>query len=65
MDILTYKRNDSATDVIGMKARAAFLRASDAFPIAATAPGSMNMTSDICDSDLLQSLEGWLYVEKF
>lgn len=65
MDILTYKRNDSATDVIGMKARAAFLRASEAFPIAATAPGSMNITSDIRNAGFLQGLEGWLYVEMF
>lgn len=63
MDILTYKRKDSATDVSGMKARAAFLRASDALPIAATAPGSMNITSDIRNAGFLQGLEGWLYVE--
>ncbi|KAG9765988.1 hypothetical protein KCU73_g72, partial [Aureobasidium melanogenum] len=50
MDTLAYKRNDSATDVMGMKAKAAFLRASDDFPIAATAPGSMNIRSDIQNS---------------
>lgn len=50
MNTLAYKRNDSATDVMGMKAKAAFLRASDDFPIAATAPGSMNIRSDIQNS---------------
>jgi hypothetical protein len=47
IDILTYIRSDSATDVMGIKAKAACFRTSEAFPTAAIAPGSMNINKDI------------------
>jgi hypothetical protein len=61
IDILTYKRKDNATDVIGIRAKAACLRTREVFPTAARAPGSMNIESDI-QIQVLQCLEGRLYV---
>jgi hypothetical protein len=60
--ILTYKRNDSATDVIGMNANAACLRTSEAAPTAPIAAGSMNIESDIQKSGPPMP-EGRLYVK--